>query len=311
MKNSIFIALTIMVIALPSFAQDSTSHKELTIQSGDYQLGATLDLPAQKGPHPVVLIVPGSGPVDRTGDVPKTKTLEPKMYEEWGHALAANNIACLRYDKRALQIGLKDIFTFSQEMQIDDVVAAIKHLKQQPEIDSQKVYLLGHSEGGNLVLEAALQQKVAGVFVWNATALPIDSLFMQQLELNVNLKEKRRKKVQASFDALRDGSFPDKGLIFGAGKPYWSQWIEMTEATSSTLGKLQCPVYVYLAEADENFPGETNAQNIARWKAMAQKYAHVSMHTFAGLDHRMAGETEATADQQPLPMLQKAILQTH
>ncbi|MCB0738584.1 MAG: prolyl oligopeptidase family serine peptidase [Bacteroidetes bacterium] len=307
MKILITVLVLFSLLMGSANAQEFTS-KELTIKSDGYELGATLDIP-KADVIATVLIVPGSGQVDRNGppvaatkkdlDNAKEETQNVKAYEAWGHELAESKVACLRYDKRALQIGMKEIFTFSQENQIDDLVAGIKLLKQQPEIDSTRIFLLGHSEGGNLVVEAALREKVAGVIISNGTAIAIDSLFMTQLELNANLSSKKLEKIQDKFNRLRDGSLPDKELLPGACKPYWGQWVDMFDNLDSTLSLLNCPVLVQLAESDENFPGETNAENIKRWKHFGRQ-KHITVVTYKGRGHSMDAKTEESDANNPI-----------
>lgn len=71
----------------------------------------------------------------------------------WG--LAEQGIAVLRYDKRTKVYGTAAYpqgveATFDNEV-VDDVISAVRLVKSLPEIDSARVYVLGHSLGGMLV----------------------------------------------------------------------------------------------------------------------------------------------------------------
>src|SRR5436309_1753218 len=70
---------------------------ELTTPTGT--LSGTLDLPAGRGPWPVVLLHAGSGPTDRDGNQVLMRNDGLKML---GRALAARGFAVLRVDKRGV-----------------------------------------------------------------------------------------------------------------------------------------------------------------------------------------------------------------
>jgi pimeloyl-ACP methyl ester carboxylesterase len=88
---------------------------------------------------PVVLIVHGSGSLDRNGPV--------DLYRDLAESLAARGIATARYDKRGLGLSGKN-FDFGKVVMgdfIDDAEAVAKMLRRDPRFSS--LTLLGHSEG--------------------------------------------------------------------------------------------------------------------------------------------------------------------
>ncbi len=70
---------------------------DLAFASGGERLAGTLTLPDGDGPFPAVLLVPGSGPVNRDSD---HRRLPLGVTRELAEAFAAAGIASLRYDKR-------------------------------------------------------------------------------------------------------------------------------------------------------------------------------------------------------------------
>jgi hypothetical protein len=82
--------------ASPAFVE-----REVGFDSGALRLAGALTLPggAAQAPLPAVLLLVGSGPVDRNEN---WKFLRVDATRQLAHALAAAGIASLRYDKRGV-----------------------------------------------------------------------------------------------------------------------------------------------------------------------------------------------------------------
>ena len=124
-------------------------------------LVGTLQLPAGEGPHPVALLLVGSGEVDRDSDHPKMRTGVTRQLAE---ALADAGIGSLRYDKRGVGASggsyLESTFPDARA----DASAALATLHRQPEADRDRVLVIGHSEGAlHAASLAAATPELAGV----------------------------------------------------------------------------------------------------------------------------------------------------
>lgn len=119
--------------------------EELLIPAGDGDrvLGATLTLPAGKGPFPAVMLIAGSGPNDRDETV-----FDHKPFLVIADHLTRQGFAVLRYDKRGVGKSTGNFSTATIEDFANDARAVVNYLKQQEEIDPDRIGLLGHSEGG-------------------------------------------------------------------------------------------------------------------------------------------------------------------
>lgn len=119
--------------------------EELLIPAGDADrvLGATLTLPAGKGPFPAVMLIAGSGPNDRDETV-----FGHKPFLVIADHLTRQGFAVLRYDKRGVGKSTGNFSTATIEDFANDARAVVNYLKQQEEIDPDRIGLLGHSEGG-------------------------------------------------------------------------------------------------------------------------------------------------------------------
>lgn len=122
--------------------------EEVTFSSGDITLAGTLTLPERSGPHPVVVLVSGSGPQDRDETLGGGIAIKP--FRLLADALTRNGVAVLRYDDRGVgQSG--GVFSEATVAEFaTDAEAAIAYLLTRGEIDPNQIGLLGHSEGGQV-----------------------------------------------------------------------------------------------------------------------------------------------------------------
>jgi pimeloyl-ACP methyl ester carboxylesterase len=143
-------------------------------------LVGTLTTPAGDGPFPAALVLPGSGPVDRDSDA---KRLPLGVTREISEALVAAGWATFRYDKRGvgessgsfLATGLTDL--------VDDARAALEVVRARPELRTDRVVLVGHSEGALVAgAVAAGATDLAGVALLSASATPGEELLRWQAE---------------------------------------------------------------------------------------------------------------------------------
>lgn len=140
--------------------QTLTTRKILVQTNDGLSLPATLSLPVTTKSEriPAVLIIQGSGPTDRDGNQPPA--LITDLHKKVAFALAGGGIASLRFDKRGLNGTFPaqpdQMASFSRwEYFVDDALSAYRKLADRPEIDSQRIGIFGHSEGGMLALEIA------------------------------------------------------------------------------------------------------------------------------------------------------------
>jgi hypothetical protein len=103
------------------------SERDVTVDASGWPLPGVLAIPTGAGPHPVVVLVHGSGPGDRD------QTIGPnKPFRDLAFGLASRGVAVLRYDKRTRTHGARlaglTAFTVKEEV-VDDVVAAVRLLR--------------------------------------------------------------------------------------------------------------------------------------------------------------------------------------
>ena len=156
-----------------------TEDVSFTNPTADITLAGTLSLPKKRGKHPVVILISGSGPQDRNQEI-----MGHKPFWVLADHLTKAGIGVLRYDDRGTA---KSTGTFGTATSIDfasDVGAAITYLKTRSDIKSDKIGLIGHSEGGLIApLVASESKDVAFIVMLAGPGIPGNQLLLMQQEL--------------------------------------------------------------------------------------------------------------------------------
>lgn len=109
-----------------------------------FTLAGTLTAPEGDGPHPAVVLVSGSGPQDRNSEL-----MDHRLFHVLADHLTRQGLAVLRYDERGVGESEGPSFPASTtEAYARDAASAARFLKGRPEVDAERVGLIGLSEGG-------------------------------------------------------------------------------------------------------------------------------------------------------------------
>lgn len=292
---SCWLGLAGLLLSVAACDSQAPPHPDPTVQtqqvqfySGPLLLEGTLSLPDTDVPTAAVVIVNGSGPVDRDGFYVPDPNQHPPFYRRWAERLTQQNLVVLRYDKRFLTHASVDPLMLSQEDQIDDLLAAFQYLKTRPEVDPERVFLVGHSEGGNLVPVAAQREAgVRGIVVVASVAFAVDTLVVEQLRANPANGTDLIQQVEDAFALLRTNQFPPGGQILGAGETYWREWITFSENAGALVLAADKPTLIAQGLRDEVFPGAVLSKNVALWQNVARLSAQVSFTTYPNLTHML------------------------
>ncbi|WP_262702187.1 MULTISPECIES: alpha/beta hydrolase [Streptomyces] len=143
---------------------------DMTVTAEDgTPLAGALTLPVGPGPHPAVLLLHGSGPLDREGN---TRKVRVNLGRPLAAALAAEGVAVLRYDRRGAGAtpGAWRATGFTDNYK--DAAAALRALAEHPAVRPDAVGVIGHSEGAVHAMSLAARQDVGAVVLLAGYARP-------------------------------------------------------------------------------------------------------------------------------------------
>jgi dienelactone hydrolase len=112
----------------------------------------------------------------------------------------------LRYDKRSC--GKSGGSFATRDRLIADAREVIAYLRAQPGIDADRIYVLGHSEGGELAPSIAIVDgRLHGIVLLAPPALPLEQILAQQLLRNAPAAERtvQAQKVQSDLAEIAAG----------------------------------------------------------------------------------------------------------
>ena len=270
------------------------------------------DGPAPPGNWPGLVLVLGSYPATRDGN-PDTrqgwfseKAPRRSMFRTLAHHLAERGVATLRYDKRGCGQSEGSFDDVDFEALVEDARAAVHALGAEREVAEGRVGLLGQSEGGIIVLEAARRDPaVAAVLTQGSPGRGLFQTRSDEADRLVDTVDALDPATRAEFIDAEPGAYlfmkyaPQMREAIASGETRLEMvegrhrlvlnldWIRqhLRHPADQAAAALQVPVAFFNGELDRNVHPE-NAQHLAE-TARAAGNPHVTLRAFAGLDHGM------------------------
>lgn len=161
-----------------------TSREVFALNSADgTKLAGTLTIPEAgafgPGPHPVALLITGSGQQDRDETL-----LGHKPFLVLADHLTRAGVAVLRVDDRGVggSTSGKPLERCTTDDFVGDALACVEALKAQPGVDPKRIGLIGHSEGGLIApMVAARSADVAFVVLLAGPGVNGREILMEQI----------------------------------------------------------------------------------------------------------------------------------
>ncbi len=255
---------------------------EVTVDTGAVKLSGTLLTPLDENRAPAVIIIPGSGAAIRNGSW--------NMYRSIGEYLVQRGFAVLLYDKRGMGGSTGDWESETFDERAQDVAAMVKYLQSRPEIDPNRIGLIGHSQGAYIapLVVAKYSSEVkfvvmlagSGQKVWDQvlTNERTESLGNGLSETEVNEKVEG---LESQLQFIQKVQSPCRAL-----KAHYLCFVLDYDPTSA-LEKLIIPTLALYAELDTQVLPDVNIPLVESAFQTAGNTDYI-VHTFKNSNHWFA-----------------------
>jgi dienelactone hydrolase len=285
---------------------NSLGFREEAIKIGagtEYELDGILTIPGEgDSPFPAVILVQGSGPLDK--DV---TLFSNKPFKDIADSLTTKGIAVLRFDKRTYTYQRKIAadyagFTVKEEI-IDDVILAANLLKADPRIDKDKVFVIGHSLGGMIAPRIDAEGgDFAGIIILAGSPRSLlDIMFDQRLLMMADLTGHEKVLFQAEHDYwtkitadLKDMSDQEaKELDLGFASGYYFKELDDHPAEDYLSGYTK-PILIL--HGDKDFQVYTD-KDYNEYQTLLKGKENAAFKLYPGLNHFFMTSTTGTVEE--------------
>ena len=254
------------------------------------ELPGMLTIPKGDGTFPAVILLQGSGASDKDESVGNLKP-----FRDLAEGLAERGVAVYRFDKRSYVYGM-ELMTNRQitlvDETIEDAVNAVQMVAQQDRIDPDRIYVLGHSLGGNAIPAVARELKNApvkarGFIMLAASPRPLDVLMREQYDFLYSLMPEISAEQQAEKDALfaeldklqDPDSLNEDDQVAGVYAAYW-KWLADYDILQAA-DEITEPVLLLQGEEDY----QVTMEDFEIWKDALGQKENWQMISYPGLTH--------------------------
>ena len=254
------------------------------------ELPGILTVPKGEGPFPAVILLQGSGASDKDESVGNLKP-----FRDLAEGLAERGVAAYRFDKRSYVYGT-ELMTNKQITLVDeyleDAVNAVQLVARQDRIDPDRIFVLGHSLGGNAIPAVArelknAQIKASGFIMMAASPRPLDVLMREQYDFLYSLmpeitaeQQAEKDAIFAELDKLQDlNSLTEDDTIAGVYSAYW-KWLadyDILQAAEEIVEP------VLLLQGEEDY--QVTMGDFGIWKDALGGKENWQMISYPGLTH--------------------------
>jgi pimeloyl-ACP methyl ester carboxylesterase len=264
---------------------------DVSIPANGFSIAGTLTAPptaAGRLRHPAVILVAGSGAVDRDSTVAGIPILS-----QIAGSLADKGFMVLRYDKRG--IGLSGGRTEAAGLPdyADDLIAAVRWMAKRDDVDNRRLAVAGHSEGAAVaMLAAAREKRISSIVLIAGPGTTGAELILEQqrrqLEL-INAPEAERVEKIALQKRIQEAVVSGKGwdgipdaLQKQADTPWFRSLLVFDPA--QVMPRVKQRVFVIQGDLDRQIPPH-HAEKLVALANARKKVPPAEVKVLPGINH--------------------------
>ncbi|PLT32117.1 S9 family peptidase [Bacillus sp. V5-8f] len=137
--------------------------KEVSV-NGPMPIYGTIAIPEGGGKYPAILIIPGSGPIDRDGNDRKGKYMT-NLYKDLADYFKGLGFVAFRFDKRGTGKSEGEMLVTGLSDLVGDAYRSFEFLRSHPNVDQENIIVCGHSEGTIIATALAERTNPAGIML--------------------------------------------------------------------------------------------------------------------------------------------------
>jgi len=148
--------------------------------SNDIDIGATIAFSDKNEKRPLVLLIMGTGSLDRDGN---GFGFHSNIYKNMSDMFVNMGCVCVRYDKRGTHESTGKTKTSGLSDLVNDAINVIHYAKKLEYVDDSKVIVCGHSEGSQIATLITQKEEVQGIILLSGACTGLKEAMIYQNEL--------------------------------------------------------------------------------------------------------------------------------
>jgi uncharacterized protein len=246
---------------------------------------------------PIVVPISGRGDQDRHGFEGALDLGTWEMLD----AIADHGFAVVRLDDRGVgasssQVEPKDR---TLELLVSDVLAVLKALESQPDLDPERVFLIGHGFGGVVAILAAGRVPVAGLILIGAPARPLIAFRAKDEAEKDRDGASGELRVKKAIAAIEGDKTAEKDLGVDYLRSYRVDRALLLDASKLNLlaeiAKVKAPAAVVQGLKDFEVSWKEDAQKLVEALKKSSGKDRVKLLAYDHVDHLMKVEPRASS----------------
>lgn len=251
------------------------NEKELKFENPNckYLFHGTLTYPQKEGKYPLVVLVSGSGCQNRDEEL-----FAHKPFMVIADYLTKNGIAVFRYDDRGLGSTDTNMYKGTTEDFAMDTRCAIQMLKKQDCIDTNNIFVLGHSEGGMVCQILGKESKdLRGLILMAAPFVSGKEILLSQTEAILKLNHTDTNDIKTALNDIENIKY-DTTTISGL----WLNYFYHFEPSKYVSG-IKTPMLILQGGKDMQVLTDVNLT--ALQKTIPKRADNFTIRQYPNLNH--------------------------